>query len=592
MSALLDRSRWSTERFGLRSRENESPDFTRWRRDDAGCENETIISFPLSSTSTEGSPFSKGVSAPVLGPTSASQSFVPVPTLGSVSAAQITRSANIPAPLSGTANAVPGYGPVTAVSGLTGTLPAAQIASSSGSLDAVGGIYQLPPSPNSLSSTADLVITLSAATSSSFSSLCSALPGFSGPAVPPGGSATSLVFSSTVTFSAATTFQAGGGSVSLPTQKPSAPNSGYPQAPHSSHNSASSTADPADSSSPFSGIQSTGSSSPPFVPPTSDSSSLVSTASNFGSTGGSTFSIGPSNSMSFPGVLPGSNTMSTGTSASAVFATSNSLSRTFAHNTGAIIGVAVGVAIALLLGILFALCARRRFRKSQNSRLSAPLLHGDDGLNDAYSPVMRRRSNGRNPDFVRPLSFQSVDRGVVFDGMEPIAAHDAENAPYDANNDHYDTDTWSAVPIPALAGPLASNSPSLSPEFYTPSTPSPTLPTPPTPLQPAANPIGAKGFMRRLRLGRPSMASRGLLTTLAPVVENPYSPGPSSVAEISRPPSSQHGSMAHAPSLVSRPSSSFSRPSPSAPPGLALPWIHRRRSGGPEQWDPPATWEV
>ncbi|KAJ6464015.1 hypothetical protein C8R45DRAFT_1024955 [Mycena sanguinolenta] len=558
----------SAERFGRRSWSNESPDSIQWRRDDATCENEAAISVPVSassSTLTEG----PSSSATNLSPASVSQLFDPL-SPGSSAVAQTTNPA---LPLS---TAVPVvevsfggvYRTVTGLS-LTGVPPtdATQIASSSGSLVNIGD-----------ASTASL-----AATSSSFGLF------FSAPADPVGG-ALSLVFSTTVTFSAATVFQASGAITSVPTDGPSAASSGHSQASDSSPDSASSTGDstnPVSVSSDFPAQPTSSSFSPSTTSATSsilstgisEPSNLTPTAPNSSLTGKSTISSGLSSSSSFHGVLPGPNTMSPGTSPSAASATSHSLSRTFAHNTGGIAGVTVGVAMVLFLGVLFTFWVRRKKSPSSRPWISSPLLYDNDGLNDAYSPVARRHSGGRSPDFVRPLSFQSVDRGVVLDGMEPNATRIAENAQYDTNNEHYDTDTWT---IPALTGPLASNSPSLSPEFYAPSTPSPTsLTSPPTALQPAPSPIGAKGFMRRLRRGRPPMASRGLLTTLAPVVES----GRSSVAEISRPPSSQHSMV---PTLVSRaPPTALSN-------NYSLPWIHRRRSGGPEMTQAAlgATWAV
>jgi hypothetical protein len=264
----------------------------------------------------------------------------------------------------------------------------------------------------------------------------------------------------------------------------------------------------------------------------------------------------------------------------------------FAHNTGGIVGVVLGVLIALLLGVLFAWACRRqqRSRRSQSQKprlpgISPPLLQGDDGLNDAYSPVARRRARGKPADLLPPLSSASADRPLSTAETEPNVAT------YDVNNDHYDTDTW-AIPTPSLTGPTAPNSPfadPLSPEFYVPSTPSST-PSPPTPSS-----ISAKGFMRRLRRGRPSMASRGLLTTLAPVTENPSSPCPS-VTELSRPPSSLQDLMSHAPGLVSR---SVPPTAPPVPSNYSLPWIHRTRVTTPvgtemaqTGWNPPATWAI
>ncbi|KAK7042513.1 hypothetical protein R3P38DRAFT_2890918 [Favolaschia claudopus] len=276
--------------------------------------------------------------------------------------------------------------------------------------------------------------------------------------------------------------------------------------------------------------------------------------------------------------------------------TSSSSSRTFAHNTGAIVGVTLAAVAVTFVGVLLALCLCRRRRDSQTvqkSWISPPLIQRDDELPDAYSPVTRRQSRRRSghADFVRPVSIQSLPDlgGAAYDGM-----HNDEH-------EHYDTDTWGAVPAaPTPPPPAASSSHSpplpisddpLAPEFYAlpPSTAAPSSSTPN-----AAPVISAKGFMRRLRRsGRPSMASRGLLTTLAPVAEA-NTPVPS-MSEFSRPPTqSSMGSGAAAAltaTLPPSPVSSGGKPSPKPSPPLAapatnpiprpnysLPWIHRTRS--------------
>ncbi|KAJ7764632.1 hypothetical protein DFH07DRAFT_770478 [Mycena maculata] len=283
----------------------------------------------------------------------------------------------------------------------------------------------------------------------------------------------------------------------------------------------------------------------------------------------------PSTTISFSLFFPGSGgtttggSTATGTSAGTPFfatsgATSRSRSQTsifrFANNRGGVIGVAFSATFVLFLGILAALFACRRVKHSQTRNISAlsispPLLQGEDGLADAYSPVGRRRP--RRPrdsaEFLRPLSFQSLDipsaADIPADGLESSA--------------HYDTDTWGTAPTSPTVWPVVSSSPSMIPLPPQDPSPSVALPVVPHPSQPGS--VGAKGFMRRLRRGRPSMASRGLLTTLAPVPESPTTV--MSVAETSRPPSSMHG-------LLVDPSVPVWRP---APANYSLPWIHRTR---------------
>ncbi|KAJ7829390.1 hypothetical protein B0H14DRAFT_2809996 [Mycena olivaceomarginata] len=554
ISAFLERNRRSDKRSGLRSgpREKQPRHFTQWRRDDAGYEDvsaaESIIL--TSSSNTSSTPAESSASAQE-STSSISQLSGAFTTPSSTAASQITHPANISVSQSDSASAsasavrVPIYGgvnvPLTDASS-SAVSPTNPIASGSGSL--AGGIYQAPySSPDSgASETPDPAASASAATSSAeFTTFSLQLfpPGFPTPAKH--------------------------SPVSLSTDTSSADASSAPRLSLPAEASPESSPTIADSSR--------------SVVPTAASASIPLTFSPTVTFGGSTVFRGDSTALPashVPSIVPGfpedSTAVAMGTSATAALSTSKSLSRTFAHNTGGIVGVVLGVLIALLLGVLFAWACRRqqRSRRSQSQKprllgISPPLLQGDDGLNDAYSPVARRRARGKP--------------------TEPNVTT------YDVNNDHYDTDTW-AIPTPSPTGPTASNSPfadPLSPEFYVPSTPSST-PSPPTP-----SPISAKGFMRRLRRGRPSMASRGLLTTLAPVTENPSSPDPS-VTELSRPPSSLQDLMSHAPTLVSRPVP------PTAPPvasNYSLPWIHRTRVTTPvgaemaqTGWNPPATWAI
>ncbi|KAF7343352.1 hypothetical protein MVEN_01767500 [Mycena venus] len=465
-----------------------------WRRDDAYGDvsaSEFTISVPSSSTFAT-TPTESSLAISTLDPCT-SQSSDPLTTPSSVPVSQITVPANIPVPsaasTSALADAVPihggVYGPVAPVSTSLESLPtdAKPVSSTSGpSAGTVGGIYQAPySSPDSASPTADPETTLSAATD-------------------PTDATSSSVGSSTLT-----TF-------SLKLFPPGYPTPEKHSVPVSSLSSDSSFA-PLSSSSSGTNTDSSRSVVPTVVPHSTTFGPNV-------TFGGSTIFPEPSNTLSFTVGYPGDSTATTttGSRTSAVFATSSSFSRTrtFAYNTGGIVGVAFGAAIALLLGVLLTLCVCQRSKRLQKHQLSKlwispPSLQKDDGLDDAYSPVARRSVQRRSPDLLRPLSFQSVEHGGFTDRM-PV------NTAYDTNDDHYDTDTWRVAPTPPPAASAASNSPSpdpLSPEFYTPSTPSP---------EPTLKVISAKGFMRRLRRGRPSLASRGLLTTLTPVVESPYSP--------------------------------------------------------------------
>ncbi|KAJ7704511.1 hypothetical protein B0H17DRAFT_13009 [Mycena rosella] len=229
------------------------------------------------------------------------------------------------------------------------------------------------------------------------------------------------------------------------------------------------------------------------------------------------------------------------------------------------------------------MCRRSKTTRKRNiSRLwiSPPLMQGDDDLDDAYSPVSRRRPRRANAGIIRPFSNGSLE-------ITPVETIPGETDGMDANL-HYDADTWGAARASPNAFLVASSLPSvvpLSPEYWMPPTSDAAFPNAhlaqPEPADKQPSAISAKGFMRRLRRGRPSMASRGLLTTLAPVLENPNSPM-MSTTEFSRPPSSLSVPL-HSPVSVSRPlpvSNNYS-----------LPWIHRTR--GPiidmPGWTPPPT---
>ncbi|KAJ7178132.1 hypothetical protein C8R46DRAFT_1346364 [Mycena filopes] len=261
--------------------------------------------------------------------------------------------------------------------------------------------------------------------------------------------------------------------------------------------------------------------------------------------GGSLADQDPSNTISLTAFLPTDSATVTGANGAVtpVSATSGALSRTFAHNTGAIVGVAIGTIVALVLGALLLLDV------------------------DITSPTPHRRRR-------RPTGRLLPRRAARF------ATGKRQRFP-------------PPPLLPVTPGPRPSppRRPSPTPASARADADSPTLPafSPPPPeedveqkAEGAASPIGAKGFMRRLRRGhgRPSLASRGLLTTLAPV---PESPAPS-MAEVSRPPSSLQG-LVHAPASVSRPA-----PAP-------LPWIHRTRAPGSaageaSDWTPPVTWSA
>ncbi|KAJ7814869.1 hypothetical protein B0H14DRAFT_2849041 [Mycena olivaceomarginata] len=272
------------------------------------------------------------------------------------------------------------------------------------------------------------------------------------------------------------------------------------------------------------------------VVPTAASASIPLTFSPTVTFGGSTVFRGGSTALPashVPSFVPGFPEDST----AAALATSKSLSRT----------TCLGVLIALLLGALFAWAwSASQSQKPRLLGISPPLLQGDDGLNDAYSPVARRRARGRPADLSPPLSSASADRPLSTAETEPNVAT------YDVNNDHYDTDTW-AIPTPPLTGPTASNSPFADP------------------LSP-----------RILRV----------IGTFPPSVPRLY------VASSTRPSIDGFaaGSMSHAPALVSRP---VPRTAPPVPSNYSLPWIHRTRVTTPVEaemaqtgWNPPATWAI
>ncbi|KAJ6588205.1 hypothetical protein B0H19DRAFT_1098321 [Mycena capillaripes] len=583
-AAVLHASKQPTERSG--SLRSVPRGMVRGRADDDVSTSEYTISFPMSSstsTPTQVSISSETSSAtcsvlelsslPTTASTSqisatatASTSQISATATVSTSTSQRTLAANVPGSSVSTSGIVPIFGPITGT--IEGVFTPVTNAKSTSS------IYGGPVADPSIGPSS------AAATFASLSSLDS------GYSVESSAVASSI---STTTFSLKL----------FPPQFPT-PHSILSSPSDKSHSVSfsSSKTDPSrsglrsgDPSNSVGSAATNGASSGSVVP------TAAPTSRPSGGPGGSAIDQEPSNTISFTmGPSVGSTTTG-GSTTTPVFATSNSLSRTFAHNTGGIVGVALGAVIALVLGILLTFCACRHLKKSPPKRkisgmwISPPLLQGNDGLDDAYSPVARRRSRRQSPSFIRPLSFQSLDNSPPVD---PEMAADGLDS--DA---HYDTDTWGSagavsLPPPPPAAPVMSNSPSpLSPEFYAPSTPSP-------PPQQSTPIISAKGFMRRLRRGRPSMASRGLLTTLAPVIESPYSPGPSSVAEISRPPSSLHGAL-HGPALVSR-------QTPPAPPvpvpvpqNFSLPWIHRTRGTPPTtetpgvqqtEWTPPATWAI
>ncbi|KAJ7337504.1 hypothetical protein DFH08DRAFT_812837 [Mycena albidolilacea] len=547
------RNRRSDERSGLRSgpRENQPRRFTQWRRDDAGYENvsaaESTISSPFSNTSsTLAASFASAPESTISSSTSSIPSSISSISAESSSFSNRTSALN-PAPFS---------------------------------LSQSSGAFITPSSAAVSQITHPANISVSQSDSASVSVSAIRVPIYGGVNGP-------LTDESSAVSLPTNPIASGSGSLA----------GGIYQASYSSPDSgASATPDPAASASAAtSSAEFTTFSLQLFPPgfPTPAKHSVVSLSTDTSSADASSaprLSL-PAQASPESSPFSGRHTAAAmGTSATAALATSKSLSRTFAHNIGGIVGVVFGVLIALLLGVLFVSACRRqqRSRRSQSQKLRllgiSPPLQGDDGLNDAYSPVARRRARGKPTDLLRPLSSESADRPASTAEMEPNVAA------YDVNNDHYDTDTW-AIPTPPPIGPTASDSPfvdPLSPEFYVPSTPSST-PSPPTP-----SPISGKGFMRRLRRGRPSLASRGLLTTLAPVTENPSSPGPS-VTELSRP-SSLQDLMSHAPALVSRPVPPTAPPVPS---NYSLPWIHRTRVTTPVEaemaqtgWNPPATWAI
>ncbi|KAJ7201103.1 hypothetical protein GGX14DRAFT_465791 [Mycena pura] len=265
---------------------------------------------------------------------------------------------------------------------------------------------------------------------------------------------------------------------------------------------------------------------------------------------------GPSSTMYFSvSGLPVASATVPGTSGGARTPTAlsapDSISGTFKHNTGGIVGIALGATMALLLGVLFTFFACRRRFKSTHRRnisktwISSPLPQSNEHWDDAFSPVVPRRPRRVSADsrasFLRPLSSRSLD----------ISAADGFHVPVPAERR-----ATGSVPEPAQVAvppsPWLHRAPLLSPTSSGFSLSSPTAfsyagflfpnehtsvavaspaPVPATQSGHIYSPlIRAKGFMRRLRLGRPSNApaSRGLLTTLAPVPEM-------SAAEISRP---------------------------------------------------------
>ncbi|KAJ7030618.1 hypothetical protein C8F04DRAFT_717313 [Mycena alexandri] len=148
----------------------------------------------------------------------------------------------------------------------------------------------------------------------------------------------------------------------------------------------------------------------------------------------------PLNTLSFTALLPARSTTTTGASeATYDSSTSGSLSKTFADNTGAIVGVAIAATVALILGVLLMLFLCRRFkgmrkRKFLGTWISPPLMQRDEGVADTYSPVARRTRRGSSA-FLRPLSFQSSET--------PVAAN--ADMPTDDLDYHDDLDSWAAA---------------------------------------------------------------------------------------------------------------------------------------------------
>ncbi|KAJ6464196.1 hypothetical protein C8R47DRAFT_1156732 [Mycena vitilis] len=579
--AVLETSKRSTERSGFSGprstpRGKWARDFMAWRRADIEMPTSQSTSSSSSGTSSTRTSFSPESSASTRKESLSS-------ALATTSVLQATVTTNIPTTSSSVSEIVPIFnGPIySSVAGVFSSVEPSSTASSNSAASSTIGSYP--------STTRPVIIY--------------------GPGLSSAGSdsgASTEISTTTSSISATTSSSARTFSLTLfPPQFPT---------PHSSASSLSSVGSSSFSSPNNNGPSGSASLSIPKADPSGStaasmesSAAGVHTAAPVALPSGASLTLGPSGfgqepsntillSVFFPTDSASATTIGTnGTSDSMTPASATSGSRTFSHNTGAIIGVAFGATIALVLGVFFTLIACRRSksvpkRKVGGLWISPPLLQ-DDGMDDAYSPVTRMRSRRPSPSFIRPASFPSLDmtsptgQEMPVDGLESDA--------------HYDTDTWGGAdfapvpPPPVLVSPSSMSA--LSPEFYSGASPSiPSGPPPQTAAQPS--PVNAKGFMRRLRRGRPSMASRGLLTTLAPVLEGP-TPA-TSVAEMSRPPSSL--------TLASRPTPTFgevlndfpSVPEASpvqSPQNFALPWIHRTRATQatePAGWTPPATWAI
>ncbi|KAJ7130367.1 hypothetical protein C8R44DRAFT_978471 [Mycena epipterygia] len=571
------RNRQSTERSGSsvsRGKQAWAWGSIKWQRADVGYGEGTPDPAVSSSSSSPSASAAVSLSSGEIFTLSAAPSSVPQPSSSSTA---ITHVVNLPASLSVSTSTsvarVPIYG--TAVGASISSLPT----DATSSLDASSTTSSSPISV-SPSGAITHAINLPASLSVSPSASAGRVPVYGSPA---GASITdtnpSVPPTSTSTFGSTSTGSTGASASASTTTTFSLKlfPPGFPTP--LSKSSPSSASLPEDSGSfSVSGTNNGGSAS---VAPTPSKPS-----GNGGSatSGGSAIIQEPSATISFSVFFPTNSATTTGTGVSSpAFATTNSHPRTFAHDTGGIVGAALGGTLALALGILLTFFACRRSTKSQKRKvpglwISPPLLQGDDGVTDAYSPISRRRSRRDNAAFLRPLSFQS---------SEIPATGDAHA--------HYDTDTWGAAsPLPTspTASSVAPYQLPLSPEYWT----SPTDGTQPHPAPDDEQPsfiIGAKGFMRRLRRGRPSMASRGLLTTLAPVPENPRSPALSMVTrEVSPPPSA----MLQSDVLISRPTPaatpSAALPTPESVANFSRPWIHRTRGsvGEVAGWIPPSNW--
>ncbi|KAJ7291452.1 hypothetical protein C8J57DRAFT_1491935 [Mycena rebaudengoi] len=141
----------------------------------------------------------------------------------------------------------------------------------------------------------------------------------------------------------------------------------------------------------------------------------------------------------------------TSTSETSGTSTSSSRPRSFAQNTGGIVGVTFAAIIALVFGIVLTILLCRRSRRAQGNVFSGPrgpsLLAADNGIVDSYSPVAKRRPRERILSS-RPPS------GVV--EVPPVVA----NSPV---AQHY-TDGWDILPSPAAAAqpPMSSQGSFLS----------------------------------------------------------------------------------------------------------------------------------